>query len=293
MKFVRENIMAGENIIGVDLGGTKVNTGRVEKNRVVKHFSSHITTQGEMKVILDEIERSIDEVFEPNVVGIGIGVPSVVNVEKGIVYNVQNIPSWKEVPLKGVLEDRFQKPTYVNNDANCFAVGEKHFGKGKKFRNMVGVTLGTGLGVGIIIDHRLYSGTNCGAGEFGSISYKDQIIEYYCSGQYFIHEHGLKGLDVYEKAKSGDKEALSIFEQYGFHLGEAIKTILFAVDPEAVILGGSVSRSFPFFERAMWEQVQTFPYQKSLDCLVIEVSEEPQIAILGAAALYYDAKLGS
>jgi len=293
MKFVRENIMAGENIIGVDLGGTKVNTGRVEENRVVKHCSSHITTQGEMKVILDEIERSIDKVFDPTVAGIGIGVPSVVDVEKGIVYNVQNIPSWKEVPLKGVLEDRFQKPTYVNNDANCFAVGEKHFGKGRKYRNMVGVTLGTGLGAGIIIDHRLYSGTNCGAGEFGSISYKDQIIEYYCSGQYFIHEHGLKGLDVYEKAKSGDEEALSIFEQYGVHLGEAIKTILFAVDPEAVILGGSVSRSFPFFERAMWEQVQTFPYQKSLDCLVIEVSEEPQIAILGAAALYYDAKLGS
>ncbi len=285
--------MAGESIIGVDLGGTKVNTGRVEENRVVKHVSSHITTQGEMNIILDEIKRSIDEVFEPNVVGIGIGVPSVVDVEKGIVYNVQNIPSWKEVPLKGVLEDRFQKPTYVNNDANCFAVGEKHFGKGRKYRNMVGVTLGTGLGVGIIIDHRLYSGTNCGAGEFGSISYKDQIIEYYCSGQYFIHEHGLKGLDLYEKAKSGDTIALQIFEQFGLHLGESIKTILFAVDPEAVILGGSVSRSFPFFNRAMWEQVQTFPYQKSLDRLVIEVSEEPQIAILGAAALYYDAKLGS
>jgi len=293
LKFAKENIMAGESIIGVDLGGTKVNTGRVEENRVVKHFSSHITTQGEMKVILDEIERSIDEVFEPNVVGIGIGVPSVVDVEKGIVYNVQNIPSWREVPLKGVLEDRFQKPTYVNNDANCFAVGEKHFGKGRTYRNMVGVTLGTGLGVGIIIDHRLYSGTNCGAGEFGSISYKDQIIEYYCSGQYFIHEHGLKGLDVYEKAKSGDTVALQIFEQFGLHLGEAIKTILFAVDPEAVILGGSASRSFRFFKRAMWEQVQTFPYLKSLDRLVIEVSEEPQIAILGAAALYYDAQMGS
>lgn len=293
MTFAKETIMAGETIIGVDLGGTKVNTGRVEENRVVKHVSSHITTQGEMKAILDEIERSIDEVFESNVAGIGIGVPSVVDVEKGIVYDVQNIPSWKEVPLKTVLEDRFQKPTYVNNDANCFAVGEKHFGKGKKYRNMVGVTLGTGLGVGIIIDHRLFSGTNCGAGEFGSISYKDQIIEYYCSGQYFIHEHGLNGLDVYEKAKSGDTKALEIFEQFGLHLGEAIKTILFAVDPEAIILGGSVSRSFPFFKRAMWEQVKTFPYQKSINRLIIEVSEEPQIAILGAAALYYDAKLGS
>ena len=280
--------MPNKTIIGVDLGGTKVSIGKVKDKHIVKHSSTNITTQGEQDQILDEIISTIEGVFDQSVAGIGIGVPSVIDVEKGIVYNVQNIPSWKEVPLKNILENHFERPTYVNNDANCFAVGEKHFGKGIAFKNMVGVTLGTGLGAGIIIDNRLYSGPNCGAGEFGSISYKDKIVEYYCSGQYFIHEHGIKGQQVFEKANLGDKNAITIFEEFGTHLGEAIKTIMFAVDPEAIILGGSVCQSYPFFKEAMWKQIQTFPYEKSLDRLVIERSEEPHIAILGAAALYYD-----
>ena len=270
--------MANKTIIGVDLGGTKVSIGKVEEKQIVKHASTNITTQGEQDQILSEITSSIEDVFDQSVVG--------------IVYNVQNIPSWKEVPLKDILEHHFQRPTYVNNDANCFAVGEKHFGKGRAFKNLVGVTLGTGLGTGIIIDNRLYSGPNCGAGEFGSISYKDQIIEYYCSGQFFIQEHGTKGQQVFEKAKLGDKKAMAIFQEYGTHLGEAIKTIMFAVDPEAIILGGSVCQSYPFFEKAMREQIRTFPYKNSIDRLVIERSEEPHIAILGAAALYYDSLLG-
>jgi glucokinase len=232
--------MAHETIIGIDLGGTKVSIGKVQENRIVQHTSTQITTQGEQDQILSEIISAVENVFDQSVAGIGIGVPSVIDVERGIVYNVQNIPSWKEVPLKDILEKRFQRPTCVNNDANCFAVGEKHFGKAKSFKNLVGVTLGTGLGAGIIIDNKLYSGPNCGAGEFGSISYKDQIIEYYCSGQFFIEEFGIQGYQVYENAKKGESTALEIFEEYGTHLGEAIKTIMFAVDPEAIILGGSV-----------------------------------------------------
>ena len=280
--------MPSKTIIGVDLGGTKVSIGKVEDKHIAKHSSTNITTHGQEKQILSEIISAIEEVFDQSVVGIGIGVPSVIDVEKGIVYTVQNIPSWKEVPLKDILENHFERPTYVNNDANCFAVGEKHFGKGMAFKNLVGVTLGTGLGAGIIVDNRLYSGPNCGAGEFGSISYKDQIVEYYCSGQFFVKVHGIKGQLVYDKAKKGDKKALEIFEEYGNHLGEAIKTILFAVDPDAIILGGSVCESYPFFKEAMWEQLRTFPYKKSIERLVIERSEEPHIAILGAAALYYD-----
>lgn len=282
--------MANGSIIGVDLGGTKVSIGKVESHRVTKHVSANITTKGEERQILDEVIAAIEEVFDQSIAGIGMGVPSIVDVAKGIVYDVQNIPSWEEVHVKEILEDRFQRPVYVNNDANCFAVGEKYFGKGKEYRNLVGVTLGTGLGVGIIIDNRLYSGTNCGAGEFGSIYYRDRIIEYYCSGQFFENVHGIKGHRVFEMASQGDEKSLEIFVEFGTHLGEAIKTILFAVDPEAIILGGSVCQSYPFFEKAMWEKIKTFPYRKTVDRLVIETSDQKQIAILGAAALYYDAQ---
>lgn len=282
--------MSNEAIIGVDLGGTKVSIGRVESHRIVKHVSANITTSGTDQQILNEISEAIEKVFDQNTVGIGIGVPSVVDVEKGIVFNVQNIPSWKEVHVREILGNRFQRPVYVNNDANCFVVGEKYFGKGKKYRNLVGVTLGTGLGAGIIIDNRLYSGTNCGAGEFGSVSYKDRIVEYYSSGQFFENVYGIKGQRVYEMAREGDEKSRRIFEEFGTHVGEAIKTILFAVDPEAIIIGGSVCQAYPFFEKAMWENIKTFPYKNTIDRLVVETSEQKQIAVLGAAALYYDAQ---
>ena len=131
---------------------------------------------------------TLTEVFDSSVVGIGCGVPSVVDVAEGIVFEVQNIPSWKEIHLKAALEDRFGVPAAVNNDANAFAVGEHVFGKGLDFRNLVGMTLGTGLGTGVIIEGRLYSGANCGAGEIGMMAHKGLTLEDYCSGQFFSRE---------------------------------------------------------------------------------------------------------
>ncbi|MFB0564231.1 MAG: ROK family protein [Candidatus Aminicenantaceae bacterium] len=283
--------MTKEATIGVDLGGTKVSIGKVKKSKIVKHTSSGISAEGSEKQILSEIIQAIEEIFDPGVAGIGVGVPSVVDVEKGIVYEVQNIASWKKVPLKEILESHFHKPVYVNNDANCFAVGEKHFGKGRKYSNFVGVTIGTGLGTGIIINDRLYCGPNCGAGEFGSIPYKKSILEYYCGGQFFMGEYGINGEQVYARAKQGDKTALEIFEQFGTHVGEAMMIIMFALDPEAIIVGGAISQSFSFFEKSMRERMKTFPYKHAVERLIIETTDQPQIAILGAAALHYDSQL--
>jgi glucokinase len=277
-------------IVGVDLGGTKVSAGRIEKKRIFNRVSTPIIGRASEEQILQEIFQTIERVLTPEVAGIGVGVPSVVDVDKGIVYDVQNIPSWKEVPIKQILENRFRRPVYVNNDANCFAVGEKHFGKGKPYHNFVGLIIGTGLGAGLIINDRLYSGANCGAGEFGMIPYKDSVLEHYAAGQYFTREHGVKGDELYALASGGDKGALEIFNRFGAHFGDAIMIIMLAVDPQAIILGGSVSRAFPFFEEAMRTRMKSFPYQKSVERVVIEKSGEPDIAILGAAALYLDAE---
>jgi glucokinase len=284
--------MTEGTVIGVDLGGTKVGIGRVEKGRIVQHISAAVSAQASEEKVIEEVSGAIAQVFDPAVAGIGVGVPSVVDVERGIVYDVQNIPSWKEVPIKEILERRFDRPVYVNNDANCFAVGEKHFGRGQKFRHLVGLIIGTGLGAGIVLNDRLYSGPNCGAGEFGMIPYKDSILEHYCSGQYFVREHGIRGEELFARASRGEPEALVIFERFGSHLGDALMIIMLAVDPEAIILGGSVSRAFSFFEKAMRERMKSFPYHKILERIVIKTSDQPEIAILGAAALYFDALQG-
>jgi glucokinase len=277
------------SIIGIDLGGTNVRAGLVEGGRLARVETAAVHGDGLEKAVLKDIFGVIDPLIGAGVEGIGVGVPSVVDLKEGIIYDVQNIPSWKKVPLKALLEERYRLPSYVNNDANCFAAGEKHFGKGKPYDNFVGLILGTGLGAGIIANGRLFSGANCGAGEFGMLPYKDRNFEYYACGQFFTNIHGMSGKALAEKARKGDAAALAVFDEFGDHLGQAMKAVLYAADPEVVILGGSVSRSYSFFQEAMWKAMQDFAYSITLQKIRVEISETENIAILGAAALYLDA----
>lgn len=282
--------MGKQGVIGVDLGGTNVRVGKVQDNEIETLAATAISSEESEDVVMQEISDTINKVFDEDVIGIGVGVPSVVDVEKGIVYSVVNIPSWKKVYLKDRLEEKYGVPVFINNDANCFALGESYFGKAMDYKNIVGLIVGTGLGAGVIIDNRLYNGTNCGAGEFGHIPYKDHDFEYYCSGQRFTREYGIDGKVLFERAQKGDAEALRIFETFGLDLGNAIQAILYTVDPEIIVFGGSVSNAFPFFEKGMRENLKTFNYQHALERLVMERSAIKEIAILGAAALYFDAR---
>ncbi len=278
------------SIIGIDLGGTNVRSGRVNKSSIDDIASKKITSNGSEEIILNEICETVDKVIQSDVTGIGVGVPSVVDTKRGIVYGVQNIPSWQEVYLKDFLEKKYNLPTYVNNDANCFAAGEKYFGKAKEYDNAVGLIIGTGLGAGLILNNKLYSGTNCGAGEFGTISFREHNYEYYCSGQYFLQQYSTDGAALFEASKKGDANALKIFSEFGSNLGEAIKLIMYSVDPQIIVLGGSLSKSFEFFQETMWKSINDFEYKQALKKFKIECTEIKDIAVLGAAALYLDAQ---
>ena len=277
-------------LIGIDLGGTNVRAGLVADGRLADVHSTTIDAAAAIDGVLDEIFALVDRLDRDGVAGIGIGVPSVVDTEAGIVYDVQNIPSWTEVPLKAILEDRYAIPTHVNNDANCFALGEKHFGKGRGCDNMIGLIVGTGFAGGIIIGGRLYEGANCGAGEFGMMPFRDGVHEHYCSGQFFQNTYGRDGAELYAAAMDGDAEARRIFHEFGGHLGHAVKSVLFAYDPELIVFGGSVRKALPLFEDALWAVLETFAYQSSLERLRVEFSDDDHIALLGAAALCLDAR---
>lgn len=274
--------------IGVDLGGTNVRCGLVENEKIINLLAKSINSSGTETEVLNDIFLLLDDLVSDDIEGIGVGVPSVVDVVNGIVYDVYNIPSWKSVPIKSILENRYNKPVYVNNDANCFALGEKYFGKAKNYNNIVGLIIGTGLGAGIIINGKLYNGTNCGAGEFGMIPYKDDILEHYCSGYFFKKKYDITGEELYKLALNNDEFALNVFNEYGKNLGEAIKIILYAIDPEIIVIGGSVSKSFNFFKNALIENISDFGYPKSLEKLKIEVSDVANVAILGAVGLLMD-----
>lgn len=282
--------MNESSIIAVDLGGTNLRVGRVQGDSVARRCLRAVPSTDNDEVVLKELIAAMKTLFDDEIVAIGIGVPSVVDVDRGIVYSVQNIPSWKEVHLKEELEKVFHVPVHVNNDANCFALGECHFGKGRGYRHIVGLTIGTGLGAGIIIERRLYNGSNCGAGEVGTIPYKGQTIEYYCSGQFFLRECNESGEIIFERASAGDTFAIRAYENFGCEMAQALMIVLYAYDPEIIILGGSVTTALPFFKKTMMETLKSaFAYQHVLNRLMIERSELPDIALLGAAALHLDA----
>jgi len=280
--------VANPKLIGLDLGATNIRGGLVFGNKLSQIQSKRIRSSGTVEEVLEDIYSVIDKLKDAEVTAIGIGVPSVVDVEQGIVYDVQYIPSWKEVHLKKILEARYGVPVFVNNDANCFVLGELYFGNGIGMQNLIGLTIGTGLGAGVIINHHLFAGPNCGAGEFGMVDYLDHCFEYYCSGQYFQNVYQLDGQIVFEKAKAGDKQAQLYYAEMGTHLGNAIKMILYTYDPSLIIFGGSVRHAYPYFQETMWQRINTFAYTKSLSKFRIELSDLENSGILGAAGLYYD-----
>lgn len=275
-----------EAIVGVDLGGTHVRAGRVREGKIESSVSRPISGTAGARVVLGEVFSAIDAVLDGGIAGIGFCVPSMVDVDRGVVHSVTNIPSWREMPLKEELERRYGVRSFINNDANAFAVGELYFGKGRGYRNLVGIVIGTGLGAGVVINGRLYSGTNCGAGEIGNVAYRGSTLESWCSGTFLRRASGMDGEAVHERARAGDRSAQELLASLGTALGDAILIVLYAYDPEIVILGGAVSRAYPLFEQAMRERLQSYAFPHALRRLQIACTETNDVALLGAAAIY-------
>jgi glucokinase len=271
--------------IGIDLGGTNVRVGVVDGGRIEEKIMEPTHSDASEEEVLNQLKQLIASVMHSGVEGIGIGVPSVVDAGRGIVYNVANIPSWREVHLKTILENEFRLPVAVNNDCNCFALGEFHFGEGAAYRDLICVALGTGVGAGVIINGKLYMGNNTGAGEIGCLPYLEHDYEYYCGSRFFSEEHGIPGKEAFERGLSGDAASLKLWEEVGFHMGSLMKMILYVYDPQAIILGGSISNAFDFFAAKMYESMSNFSYPETLDRIRIQVSRKEDIALLGASAL--------
>ncbi len=275
-------------ILGLDIGGTGIVAGVLIDGHLEDIRSIETPAQESQEVILQTIADFIDTYMHYDLYGIGIGIPGLVDVKEGVVLNLSNIPAFQHVHIKEFLENKFDKPVYVNNDANCFALGVQKYGVGRPFKNLVGITLGTGVGGGIVINGHLYSGLYSAAGEWCSAKYLNHDFEYYCSGKFFHMEHNISAKKLAKMAIAGDEKAIRIFEEYGTHLGEFIKQVLYSFAPEAIVLGGSIRKTYPLFKKTMYESLQEFRYKKVIQNVQILLSELDETAIHGAVALVED-----
>lgn len=262
-------------VIGIDLGGTETKIGIVNHDGhiIEKRIIPTLVSKGSNDVIT-RIAKTVNELIsekgiEKNIIGIGVGSPGSINREKGIVIFSPNFPGWKNVPLARKLEDLTGFKAYVENDANAFALGEWAFGRFKGAPNIIALTLGTGVGGGVISRGELITGSKgfggelghviiepdgplCGCGSHGCLealasatSIVRMALEYkkrYPQSSVFAHEN-ITAKDVFDSAKSGDEMAELVVERATRALAIGIAGFVHIFNPNVVILGGGVSRA--------------------------------------------------
>ena len=273
------------NYIGIDLGGTNIKGALVSaKGEILKEHSIPTRVDLGPEAVAGRIGQVIAQlsIGEDTVGGVGVGCPGTVDDASGIVRFAANL-NFVNFDLRSALRAHTALPVHLGNDANAAALGEALFGCGRGAESTIVVTLGTGVGAGVVIGGKLYCGRDTGAGEIGSIPYLDRDYEYYCSSRFFVGR-GTTGKEAYERAAAGDPEALALWREFGRHVGQLVMLVLYTYDPEAIVFGGSIAHAFGFFREAMYEQLKRFPYAKTVEGLHICCSNIDHVGLLGASA---------
>ena len=272
--------------IGIDIGGTKSAVVYADDSgAVVKKIKFPTTTCEET---LKNIFEAVAEMGECRAIGISCGGP--LDEQRGIILSPPNLPDWDEVHITDMLTERFGVPARICNDANACALAEWRFGAGRGTKNMVFLTFGTGLGAGLILDGRLYSGTNGNAGEVGHVRLeKDGPVGYgkagsfegFCSGggiarlgkqaaaralaegramSFCKNADEIEGIDtklLAEAANSGDEVALEVFRESGRRLGMGLSMIIDILNPEVIVIGSVFARSGHLLRAEMEKVIDT------------------------------------
>jgi len=256
--------MSKKFIIAIDLGGTNLKIALLDqryklKRKEVLNTQKFVKKDSLIQAIIDSINKIIEnnKLNKTNILGVGLGLPGPIDIKRGIVHFFPNIPGWKEVELKNILERKLGLPVFLDNDANLMSLAESKLGAAKGLVNAVCLTLGTGVGGGIIIDGTLYRGLSFAAGEIGHIPINEKgprcncggigCLEAYIGNNRIIKE--AKRLfrrvvsleELSQLAKKKNRRALRIWSEVGRHLGAALVGIVNFFNPEAIVIGGGVS----------------------------------------------------
>jgi glucokinase len=287
-------------IIGVDVGGTKIQAGAIDPVGKVLFDPVTIETGGndESEKIFARITDSIDKiimnpVLKPaDIIGIGMGVTGPLDTASGTILECPQLPTMHFYPLKAKIYEKFRIPVFMDNDANALLLGESIWGAGKDHRTTLGFTLGTGLGCAIVINKKLFTGVNGMAGEIWPSPYKDGTIEDIVSGNgisstYFRLSNKLKtAREISQLAIRGDSDAIETWNIFGGALAFSMAWGINMVDPGIVILGGSIANSIDLFYDSMNNALRKFICPVPADkTKVVKAALGDGAGFIGAAAL--------
>ena len=303
--------------IGIDFGGTSVKLGVCRGDELLVTDEPIPTTQfhgpaaliGEMAARVAKLRATY-----PAICAIGVGVPGLVDFDHGFVHELTNVPGWKHVPLKAILGEKTGLPVLVENDANAMTYAEFRHGAARGLKNVIGMTLGTGIGGGLVLDGKMFRGSGFVAGEIGqmSIDYNGKAghygnlgaLEKY-TGNLQIAEHAVlryseAGIEkdiadctpkkIADAAQAGDDIARQIWAEVADWLGTAISSIAWLLNPDAFVIGGGVAQAGDLIFNPLKNKVQSMlstVVWERLQILPARFSNEA--GIIGNAALAADA----
>ncbi|PIP19870.1 MAG: hypothetical protein COT38_05020 [Candidatus Omnitrophica bacterium CG08_land_8_20_14_0_20_41_16] len=258
--------MTKKYIIAVDLGGTNLKVALLDlkyniKDREILSTRSFMEKEELISGIVYSINRVIkyNNLDKTDILGIGLGLPGPIDAKSGIVHFFPNIPGWKEVPLRDILKERLGLPVSLDNDAKIMVLAEHRLGAAKGFANVLCMTLGTGIGGGIIIGGKLYRGFNNAAGEVGHLPINEKgplcncgsvgCLEAYIGNNKIIRaarkefkrQISLEELSLL--AANGNKAAIKIWCNVGRHLGFALAGVVNLLNLDAIVMGGGMANA--------------------------------------------------
>ncbi len=309
-----------EIVLATDLGGTNLRMAAVDRDGEVlyrtKRETPKTTRAGEIVCAIVEAAEECRQAVKAHgaVLGVAAAVPGTVNVEKGIVLKAPNVPSLDGFRISAALKNELNLPCFLENDANAAAVGESWLGASKDFQNSILVTLGTGVGGGIIIDGKVLRGVDGTAGEIGHICVEPFGVPCGCGSRGCLEQYAsataivrftrelesfypnsdlpaksrLSALEIYEAGKKGDELALEVFRQQGFYLGIALAGLINILNPEVIVIGGGAAAGWDLFIPPTVEQIHGRAYREPAERAKLVPAEcGDDAGILGAARLAF------
>ncbi len=287
-----------KQVIGIDLGGTAIKLGRfLPDGNCTEALNIPTPQPATPQAVVAAIASAVSQLNrEGNVLALGVGTPGPADAAGRIAKVAINLAGWRDVPLADWLEERTNLPTAIANDANCAGLGEAWLGAGRRFRNLILLTLGTGVGGAIILDGKLFTGHRGAAAELGLITLDPEghpcnsgncgSLEQHVSVQAIRRRMGKEPAELGALAQMGDAAALAFWRDYGRLLGIGLTSLIYVLTPEAVIIGGGVSASSQFFFPAAWEEIEKRVLDTSrVDLQLLTAQLGNQAGMVGAAKL--------
>ena len=303
-----KNQLSERLVFAVDLGGTHLRVALVDDHgRILQHLKQETPRGDSPEEILDALAsaaRAWDCESKP-VVAASIMVPGAVDSDKAVVVQAPNLPSLINFQLKAELQRRLGWPVFLENDANAAAVGEMWLGAARGCTDVVSVTLGTGVGGGVILKGRLWRGSHGSAGEIGHTTVdpfsglkckcgNTGCLELFASATAIVRmarELGMKessAEEVYDAGRKGDKQALTVFTRFGMYLGIGLANLINLIDPQVIVITGGAVNGWDLFATEMYRQVEERAFRATAQQVRIARSEcGDNAGLLGAARIAF------